>query len=243
METLFLSILTWSAASSVSVHHPGALHSILDRHPLPVPEEMDQIHDDDHLCIVIADVSGKGVPAALFTMSSKIIIADHALPGKLPSEIIAESNKAICVGNREQLFVTVWLGILEISTGKLTYVNAGHEIPTICQKEGKFKLIRGKHDTLLGIWKDKKFKDNECTLSPGDKLFVYTDGVPEATNAEKELFGNERMVTALNQDPNASPQQVLKNVRASVDEFVKDAEQFDDLTMLCIEYKGKVASN
>ncbi len=195
--------------------------------------------DDDHLCMVIADVSGKGVPAALFMMSSQIIIEDHAAPGKTPSEILSEANAAICAGNREQLFVTVWLGILEISKGNLTYVNAGHERPVLRSAGNDFILIDNQHDMALGVFEEQTFTEWSFELHPGDKLFVYTDGVPEATNAEEELFGNERMIAALNQDPKAPPERILKNVRTSVDEFVKDTEQFDDLTMLCIEYKGK----
>ena len=195
--------------------------------------------DEDHLCLVMADVSDKGIPAALFMMSSKIIIADHAAPGKLPSEIMAESNHVICAQNRQELFVTVWLGILELSTGKLTSVNAGHEYPVLRKKDGSFCLIHDDpHNFVLGAIDDIVYTDREMLLSPGDKLFLYTDGLPEATDAGEKSFGEEGMLAALNQDPTASPEQLLKNVRSSVDAFVNGAEQFDDLTMLCLEYKG-----
>ena len=194
--------------------------------------------DDDHLCMVIADVSGKGVPAALFMMASKIILQSVAMLGNAPAEILTRTNEAICSNNEAQMFVTVWLGILELSTGRLTAANAGHEFPALRQPNGKFELYKDKHGFVIGGMEGVRYKEYEIQLEPGSKLFVYTDGVPEATSAEKELFGTERMIDALNVDPGATPEQILKNVRAGVDGFVKDAEQFDDLTMLCVEYKG-----
>ena len=194
--------------------------------------------DDDHLCMVIADVSGKGVPAALFMMASKIILQSVAMLGHSPAEILTRTNEAICSNNEAQMFVTVWVGILEISTGKLTAANAGHEYPVLKHPDGRFELYKDKHGFVIGGMEGVRYKEYEIQLEPGSKLFVYTDGVAEATDANQELFGTERMIAALNADPGAAPQQILKNVRASVDGFVKDAEQFDDLTMLCMEYKG-----
>ena len=193
--------------------------------------------DDDHLCMVMADVSGKGVPAALFMMASKIILANHAKMGKTPAQILTDTNAAICSNNREEMFVTVWLGILEISTGKLTAANAGHEYPVIKNADGKFELYKDKHGFVIGGMEGIRYKEYEIQMEPGSKLFLYTDGVPEATDAHEELFGTERMLAALNSDAEVSPEHILKRVRASVDNFVKDAEQFDDLTMLCLEYK------
>ena len=194
--------------------------------------------DDDHLGLVIADVSGKGVPAALFMMASKIILQSVAMLGNSPAEILRRTNEAVCSNNEAQMFVTVWLGILELSTGKLTAANAGHEFPALRQPNEKFELYKDKHGFVIGGMEGVRYKEYEIQLEPGSKLFVYTDGVAEATSAEQELYGTERMIDALNTDPDATPQQILKNVRASVDGFVKEAEQFDDLTMLCIEYKG-----
>ena len=194
--------------------------------------------DDDHLCLVMADVSGKGVPAALFMMASKIIIASHAKLGKTPAQILTDTNDAICSNNREEMFVTVWLGILELSTGKLTAANAGHEYPVLQQADGKFELVKDKHGFVVGGMDGIRYKEYELQMKPGSKLFLYTDGVPEATDAQGELFGTERMLDALNGDVAASPEQTLKQVRASVDGFVNEAEQFDDLTMLCVEYRG-----
>jgi sigma-B regulation protein RsbU (phosphoserine phosphatase) len=194
--------------------------------------------DDDHLCMVMADVSGKGVPAALFMMASKIILANNAQMGKSPAQILTDTNAAICANNKEEMFVTTWLGILELSTGKLMAANAGHEYPVIKQADGGFELYKDRHGFVIGGMDGAKYREYELRLEPGARLFVYTDGVPEATNAENELFGTDRMLEALNIDPNASPKTAMQNVRSAVDAFVKDAEQFDDLTMLCLEYKG-----
>ena len=194
--------------------------------------------DDDHLCLTIADVSGKGVPAALFMMVSKSILKSTAMLGPTPEKLLTTINETICQNNKMEMFVTVWIGILEISTGKLTAANAGHEYPVLTGKDGRFELVKDKHGLVVGGMDCAVYKEYELTLEPGSKLFVYTDGVPEATNAEKELFGTDRLLETLNRDPGASPENILKNVTAAVDAFVKDAEQFDDITMLCLEYKG-----
>ena len=194
--------------------------------------------DDDHLCITIADVSGKGIPAALFMMSSKILLQNNAMTGKTPSEILTDLNDAICANNHEQMFVTVWLGILELSTGRLTAANAGHEYPVLMRAGKTFEMYKDIHGFVIGGIEGVEYSQYELQINPGDKLFLYTDGVPEATNAEKELFGTERMIAALNERKEESPAQVREGVRRAVDDFVKEAEQFDDLTMLCLAYKG-----
>ncbi len=194
--------------------------------------------DDNHLCIVMADVSGKGIPAALFMMASKIILKNNAMMGKSPAQILTDANNMICSNNQLDMFVTVWLGILEISTGKLTAANAGHEYPVIKAPDGEYELYKDKHGFVVGGMEGIRYKEYELSLKPGSKLFLYTDGVPEATNSNDELFGSERMLKALNDNPNAGSQETLLNVRKAVDDFVQDAEQFDDLTMLYLEYKG-----
>ena len=194
--------------------------------------------DDDHLCLVIADVSGKGVPAALFMMASKIILADNAIMGKSPSEILYDANNAICKNNKLEMFVTVWVGILEISTGKLSAANAGHEYPALKRGDGGFSVFKDRHGFVLGGMEGMKYKEYEIQLSPMDKLFVYTDGVPEANDPDGNMFEVKRMIDALNEDPDASPAQILGAVRGQINIFVREAEQFDDLTMLCLEYKG-----
>ena len=194
--------------------------------------------DDDHLGMVIADVSGKGIPAALFMMSSKILINDHALMGGTPADILQRVNKQVYANNDAEMFVTVWLGILEISTGKLTSASAGHEYPMI-NTDGKYEILKDKHGLAVGAMPMAKYKNTEITLKKGDSIFVYTDGVAEATDANQELFGTDRTLDALNGvGDGASQKEVLTSVRAAVDDFVKEAPQFDDLTMLGLKYFG-----
>ena len=193
--------------------------------------------DEDHLCLVMADVSGKGIPAALFMMISKVILQSCAMLGQSVSEILRKTNEALCSGNQEEMFVTVWVGVLEISTGVITAANAGHEYPAL-MKDGRFQLLKDPHGLFIGGIEGMEYKEYEIRLKKGDKLFLYTDGVPEATDAGENMFGLDRMLEALNEAPDAPPQEILKNVRRATDRFVKDAEQFDDLTMLCIEYNG-----
>ena len=192
--------------------------------------------DEDHLALVVADVSGKGVPAALFMMASKIILANNAMMGLSPAQVLAATNSSVCASNPQEMFVTVWFGILEISSGILTAANAGHEYPVLKQGE-RFELIKDKHGLVIGAFDGIKYSEYQILLHPGDKLFLYTDGVPEATAPDLQLFGTERMLEALNHDPEGSPRVVLNNVQHAVDQFVGVAEQFDDLTMLCLSYK------
>ena len=195
--------------------------------------------DDDHLCMVIADVSGKGVPAALFMMASKIIIQSNALPGRSAAEILTHTNDTICQQNAQEMFVTVWLGVLDLVTGRINAANAGHEYPVLMGEDGQFALYKDKHGFVIGGMEGMRYRDYELQLNPGDKLFLYTDGVAEATNAQDEQFGLDRMIGALNLDPDEGLENIIRNVRAEVDRFVGDAPQFDDLTMLCLEYRGR----
>jgi sigma-B regulation protein RsbU (phosphoserine phosphatase) len=193
--------------------------------------------DDDHLGLVMADVSGKGIPAALFMMISKVILQSCAMLGQSAAETLNKTNEALSSSNQTEMFVTVWFGILEISTGKLSCANAGHEYPAIKRADGSFEIFKDKHGFVIGGMEGIKYKEYEIQLEHGDKLFVYTDGVPEATNADVKMFGPDRMLQALNKDMNAGPEQILANVRDAVSKFVGDAEQFDDLTMMCVEFK------
>ena len=193
--------------------------------------------DDDHLGLVIADVSGKGIPAALFMTVSKAMIKNCVMSGFSPAVTLESVNREICANNQENMFITVWIGILEISSGKLTAANAGHEYPALKSPDGVFTLFRDKHGFVVGGIDDMIYREYELLLTPGTKLFVYTDGVPEAMNRSGEQFGAERMLSALNQNADGSPEELLRNVRSFVDSFVGDSEQFDDLTMLCLEYR------
>ena len=195
--------------------------------------------DDDHLAMVVADVSGKGVPAALFMVIAKTLIKNRAQIGGSPAEILYNVNNQLCEGNDAELFVTVWLGILEISTGKGWAVNAGHEHPVIRRgRDGLYELIVYKHSPAAAVMKGVRFKQHEFHLDPGDALFVYSDGVPEATSASDELFGNERMLQVLNANRELQPEDLLPVMHREIETFVGEAPQFDDITMLLLEYKG-----
>ncbi|MBR6095059.1 MAG: SpoIIE family protein phosphatase [Lachnospiraceae bacterium] len=194
--------------------------------------------DENHLGLVMADVSGKGVPAALFMMMSKIVIKNFALQGLSPAEILRLTNDTICENNDEDMFVTVWMAILEISTGKITAANAGHEFPVIRTKDGDYEVFKDKHGLVIGAMEGMKYKDYEMQLEKGGAIFVYTDGVPEATSLENELYGMDRLITAMNENKGKSPKDLLPKIRSSIDEFVGEAEQFDDITMLCLVYNG-----
>jgi len=196
--------------------------------------------DDDHLCIIVADVSGKGVPAALFMMASMIILSNNAKMGKTPAQILTDTNDSICSNNREDMFVTVWLGILEISTGKLTASNAGHDFPAIKSPEGLFEYRKDPHGFVIGGMEGMVYTEYEIMLEPGSKLFLYTDGVTEATNVNHELYGMDRLGAVLNKVKTCTPHEILPAVKADIDEFVGEAPQFDDITMLCLEYKAKM---
>ena len=194
--------------------------------------------DNDHLCIVMADVSGKGIPAALFMMISKTILQSCAMLGQSAAEILTKTNEALCSNNQTEMFVTGWLGVLEISTGKLTAANAGHEYPVIKKADGQFEIHKDKHGFVIGGIEGTKYKEYTLEFKPGDKIFLYTDGVPEATDNMDQMFGTERMIESLNRSLGDTPEQTIKNLRADINDFVNGAEQFDDLTMMCLEYKG-----
>ena len=158
--------------------------------------------------------------------------------GMPPSEILETANESLLSHNEAEMFVTVWAGILELSTGKLTAANAGHEYPAIKRPGGCYELLKDKHGFVVGGMQGLKYTDYELQLDPGTSIFLYTDGVPESTNKDEVLFGTDRMIDTLNSEPDACPEKVLTNMLDSIDEFVGDAEQFDDLTMLCIQYNG-----
>ena len=197
--------------------------------------------DETHLGIVMADVSGKGVPAALFMMMSKILVQNFALLGKNPKDVLEAVNRQICIKNPGEMFVTVWFGSLDLVSGKLTAVNAGHEYPVFKKAGESFELVKDKHGLVIGAMETAKYKEYELQMDPGSKIFLYTDGVAEATNAKNELFGTDRMVEALRRCENGTPREILDSVNDAVNAFVQDAPQFDDLTMLCLEYHGQKA--
>ena len=194
--------------------------------------------DGNRLALVTADVSGKGVPAALFMVIAKTLIKTRALQGESPAEILYHVNNQLCDGNEAEMFVTVWLAILDLTTGKGLAANAGHEHPALRRAGGEYELVQYRHAPALAAMENIPFREHEFHLNPGDSLFVYTDGVPEASDAGNRMFGTDRMLEALNEDPGRSPEKLLPAVRKKLDEFTGDAPQFDDITMLSFRYLG-----
>ena len=197
--------------------------------------------DDDHLGLVMADVSGKGVPAALVMTVSMASIRNQtlAMPGNKPSAVLYSVNNQICANEDMEMFVTAWLGIYTISTGELISANAGHEYPAFAKAGGPFELRKTKHGPPLGIYEGLKYPDEVEMLEPGDVLFLYTDGLPEATNTAQKMFGEERMLAALNANRNKEPKKLLEKVHEAADIFVGDAERFDDLTMMAVRVRSR----
>ncbi len=196
--------------------------------------------DDTHLAIVMADVSGKGVPAALFMVIGKTLIKDHTSPGADLGKVFTEVNQLLCESNSEELFITAFEGVLDLVTGEFVYVNAGHEMPFICKAGGDFEPYKIRAAFVLAGMEGMKYRAGSMRLEPGDKIFQYTDGVTEATNVNNELYGMERLGAILNKVKNGTPHDILPAVKKDIDEFVGEAPQFDDITMLCLEYKTKM---
>ncbi|MBR4719186.1 MAG: SpoIIE family protein phosphatase [Lachnospiraceae bacterium] len=191
--------------------------------------------DDDHLALVMADVSGKGVPAALFMVIAKTLIKNHAQAGEKVEDVFMNSNNQLCEGNGEELFVTAWLGIIDLKTGNMKFCDAGHENPYIIHEDGSVDVIKPeKKKPPLAAMEGIRYVSHEVVLKKGDCLFTYTDGVPEATNANDELYGTDRLEKVLMDNANDDPETLLTHVRENVDSFVAEAPQFDDLTMLAL---------
>ena len=193
--------------------------------------------DDRHVAIVMADVSGKGVPAALFMVIGKTLIKDHTTAGRDLGEVFSEVNRLLCESNSEGLFITAFEGVLDLVTGEFSYVNAGHEMPFICRAGGDYEAYKIKPGFVLAGMEEMRYRAGSVTLAPGDKIFQYTDGVTEATNAENELYGMERLSRVLSENKGRRPAELLPAVKEDIDRFVGQAPQFDDITMLCLEYK------
>lgn len=196
--------------------------------------------DDRHLAIVMADVSGKGVPAALFMVIGKTLIKDHTTPGRDLGRVFTEVNNLLCEANSEGLFITAFEGVLDLVTGEFNYVNAGHEMPFVCKTGGNFEAHKIRPGFVLAGMEDMRYKAGSMMLDIGDKIFQYTDGVTEATNINNELYGMYRLSEILNKVHDRAPQDILTSVKKDIDEFVGEAPQFDDITMLCLEYKSRM---
>lgn len=195
--------------------------------------------DENHLALVMADVSGKGVPAALFMTITKVLLQNELLSGKDPATVLETLNERICRNNTEEMFVTVWLGILDLKTGVLTCSNAGHEYPVLRQPGGHFEVLKDKHGFVVGGMPGMKYTNYTIEMQPGAKLFVYTDGVPEAERGDRKQFGLEQTVTMLRRFEDLPPQSIVTGMSSAVYDFVGEVPQFDDLTMLVLHYKGR----
>ncbi|MDO4731923.1 MAG: PP2C family protein-serine/threonine phosphatase [Bacillota bacterium] len=193
--------------------------------------------DEEQLCLIIADVSGKGVPAALFMMRSMILLNSRAQQqGGSLEQLLEDTNVLLNKNNEDDMFVTVWFGILNIKTGQVRAVNAGHEWPIIRKPNGEFEILRDQHGFVLGPLPEVKCFEYSFTLEKGSSLFLYTDGLPEASDRQEEMFTIQRILDALNRQPDVSSEELLHNVSAAVKDFVGTAEPFDDMTMLSIRY-------
>ena len=194
--------------------------------------------DSNKMCLVIADVSGKGIPAALFMMKSKAIIRGYAESGKNPAEILKLTNNGVCDGNDADMFVTVWIGIADLETGHMVCANAGHEYPVLKRKNGEYELYKQKHNLALAVMRDAEFREYEFDLAPGDSLFVYTDGIPEAINTAQEAYGTDRLLDVLNNHKDLPQKSILTQIIRDIKYFVGEEEQFDDVTMMGFKYNG-----
>lgn len=192
--------------------------------------------DETHLAIVIADVSGKGVPAALFMVIGKTLINDHTKPDVDLGKVFTEVNELLCQSNNEGLFITAFEGVLDLVTGEFCFVNAGHEMPFIAKSGNAYEPYKLRPGFVLAGMEGMKYQSGCIQLSPGDKIFQYTDGVTEATNTANELYGMERLTNILVQNTAKSPAELLPVVKADIDAFVGEAPQFDDFTMLCVTF-------
>lgn len=196
--------------------------------------------DDRHLAIVIADVSGKGVPAALFMVIGKTLIKDHTLPGRDLGEVFSQVNSLLCEANKEGLFITAFEGILDLVTGRFAFVNAGHEPPFISRAGGRYEPYQVRPGFVLAGMEGMTFQSGVIRLEPGDKIFQYTDGVTEATDKDDRLYGMERLAQILGRNAGEAPSALLPAVKADIDAFAGGAPQFDDITMLCLEYRARM---
>lgn len=194
---------------------------------------------DTTVAFLAADVSGKGIPAAMFMMTAKTIIKDLAERGMPVNDIFTKANEKLCENNESGMFVTAWMGILDIPTGNVQFANAGHNPPLLKRADGSFEYIKSRAGFVLAGMEGVKYKAGEFTLCPGDRLFLYTDGVTEATNTENQLYGEERLLDFMNCNSALESTKLLPALKANIDEFVGEAPQFDDITMLIFDYKQK----
>lgn len=194
--------------------------------------------DEDHLAFLIADVSGKGIPAAMFMMRSKTIIKSYAESGMSVEEVFTLANEKLCEGNDAGMFVTAWMGILNIRNGKVLFANAGHNHPLVKHSDGTFEYLKSRAGFVLAGMEGVRYRKNELVLEPGDAIYLYTDGVTEATDLNEELYGEDRLHSILEKYKDETMEVICSEIKKDVDLFAGEAPQFDDITMLALKYKG-----
>lgn len=194
--------------------------------------------DESRLGLVMADVSGKGVPAALFMMIARTLIRNHVQSGEEPAEAMTVVNEQLCENNKENMFVTAWLGVLDLSDGELKFANAGHNPPLIKHGDGEYEYMRARAGLVLAGMEGIRYRQSSVRLSPGDRIFLYTDGVTEAESRDHAFYGEERLCTVLCGLKESAPKEIVEAVDADVRRFAEGAEQVDDITMMCLEYTG-----
>ena len=201
--------------------------------------------DENHLAFVVADVSGKGIPGAMFMMTSKTLIKSHAESGLAVNDVFTQVNAQLCENNEAGMFVTAWMGILDLETGLIRYANAGHNPPVVRHKDGSYEYLKGRANFVLAGMEGVRYKEQQLQLQQGDEIYLYTDGVTEAHNVDKQLFGEDRLLVSLNETAGMTVDEICRKVKADVDAFQGEAEQFDDITMLCVrlsEVENKMLS-
>ena len=194
--------------------------------------------DPTHLMFLVADVSGKGIPGALFMMRAKTAIKSLVESGKSIDAVFTEANKGLCENNEAEMFVTAWMGLLDTATGRLQYVNAGHNPPLVRHRDGRFEYLRTRPNFILAGMEMTVYKMHELQLEKGDEIFVYTDGVTEAADTENRLYGEQRLQAVLSA-AHGTPQTLCRTVRADIERLTKGAEQSDDITMLCVRLNSE----
>lgn len=239
-ELEFAKEIQYSALPSVFPPYPNRKDFEIYAHMITAKEVGGDFYDfymlgDSTLAFMIADVSGKGIPAAMFMMQAKTIIKDLAESGLELSEIFMTANKKLCENNDAGMFVTAWMGILDLKTGRLKFVNAGHNPPLVRQADGEFAYLKARSGMVLAGMDGIKYRQNELQLTPGDQIFLYTDGVTEATDKNNQLYGEERLLETVNRNIVMDTRKLCEAVKSDVDQFVGEAPQFDDITMLSVE--------
>ena len=243
-ELAFAKAIQHSALPSVFPPYPGRMEFDIHAAMFTAKEVGGDFYDfyfvdEDTLAFLVADVSGKGIPAAMFMMQSKMLLKSFAESGMPIEQVFTTANEKLCEGNDAGMFGPAWMGLLNVKTGLVSFANAGHNPPLVRQADGSFAFHKTRAGFVLAGMEGIRYRKFELQLAPGDTICLYTDGVTEATNAEEQLYGDERLQNLLNRQQGASAQAICDAIKADVDAFVGEAEQFDDITLLCLTWHGQ----